>query len=170
MSAKRTGGHIQIKHTCQQPCLTPARCSRTVLTSVHALLARRRDNRLTQLTVRRQTLTITYQMNAGQRDERLVQTVERVGEMVSVEKTVPEVCLSTLMLPLKMKDVPKYFKRIRLERSLCRRGDLNPTAYLPPTGHPTGNQRTYHARRCEKPILSPWIIPSMSIEGTPLDT
>jgi hypothetical protein len=53
--AKGTGGHIQIKHTCQQLRPTPARRFCMIITSVHTLLARRRDKRPTQLTVRRQS-------------------------------------------------------------------------------------------------------------------
>jgi hypothetical protein len=59
MLAKRTGGHIQIKHTCQQPHPTPERRFCAVITSIHALLGRdpvTHDDSVRQIE-RRQTLS-----------------------------------------------------------------------------------------------------------------
>jgi hypothetical protein len=59
MLAKRTGGRIQIKHTCQQPYPTPERRFCAVITPIHALLGRdpvTHDNSVRQIE-RRQTLS-----------------------------------------------------------------------------------------------------------------
>ena len=45
---------------------------------------------------------------------------------------------------------------------VCRRGDLNPTACLPPKGHSMDNHRTPQARRREKPVISPCVVPGIS--------
>src|SRR5262245_48024296 len=58
--AKRTGGHIQSKHTPQEPGPAPGGCANLRLLPIHTLLARRWDNRLSQLAMRRQTPRIAH--------------------------------------------------------------------------------------------------------------
>ena len=61
--AQGAGGPIQVKHAPQQPCPAPARCPSIGLTSIHTLLVWCRDDRPTQLTVRRQTSGIAHQVH-----------------------------------------------------------------------------------------------------------
>src|SRR5262245_24117074 len=58
--------HIQRKHPLEQPCPAPARRRGARLWLVEALLTWRRDNRLTQVAVRRQAPPIAHQMDVGQ--------------------------------------------------------------------------------------------------------
>jgi hypothetical protein len=81
-----------------------------------------------QALARHASPAMTMNVYGRTRNERLVQTVERVGRWSQSKKTVPEVCPNTLILPLKTKGILKHFKRLWLEKSKCRRGDLNPHA------------------------------------------
>ena len=56
---------------------------------------------------------MTMNVYGRTRNEHLVQIVERVGEMVSVEENVPEVCLSPLTLPLEMKGMLRVFQEVQ---------------------------------------------------------
>ena len=60
--AQRTGAHLQGKHPLQEPRPAPVRRRRAGLLFLHPLLARRRDNRLAQCAMRRQTPTIAHEM------------------------------------------------------------------------------------------------------------
>jgi hypothetical protein len=65
-SAQGTGGHIQRKHAPQEPGPAPGRCASLRLILIHTLLARRWENRLSQLAVRRQTPSIADEVDARQ--------------------------------------------------------------------------------------------------------
>jgi len=67
--AKRTGAHLQGKHALQEPRPRPIRGTPLCLLSVHPLLTRRRDNRLTQCAMRRQTPAIAHEMDVWQGDQ-----------------------------------------------------------------------------------------------------
>ena len=57
---------IQVKHAPQKPSPDPGRCASFRLLPVHTLLARCRDNRLSQLAVRRQTASIADEVDTRQ--------------------------------------------------------------------------------------------------------
>src|SRR5262249_3106441 len=61
---RKTCGHIQSKHTPQEPGPAPGRCASLRLLPVHTLLARRWDNRLSQCAVRHQTAGIADKLDA----------------------------------------------------------------------------------------------------------
>src|SRR4029434_1083242 len=65
----RAACHLQGKDALQQPCPTPARRRWLRLLLVYPLLARRGDDRPSQMTVRRQTPTIAHQVDARQGHE-----------------------------------------------------------------------------------------------------
>ena len=71
--------HIDRKHVLQQSCPAPARRYRTVLLFLYALLARRGDNRPTQVAVRCQTAAIAHQVDArqGHQGRQLLQEFHR---------------------------------------------------------------------------------------------
>ena len=69
-TTERTRGHSQRTHAPQQSCPAPVRCARLGLFPIHTLLARRRDDRPSQLTVRRQTPAIAEEMDPWQGHER----------------------------------------------------------------------------------------------------
>src|SRR6266705_4833589 len=69
-SAQGTGGHVQRKHAPQEPGPAPGRWARLRLIPIPTLLARRWDNRLSQLAVRRQTPRRADEVDARQGDER----------------------------------------------------------------------------------------------------
>jgi NAD(P)-dependent dehydrogenase (short-subunit alcohol dehydrogenase family) len=69
-AAPGTGGHIQVKHPLEQPCPAPARHHGARLRLVEALLTGRRDDRPTQMAVRRQTAAIAHQVDVRQGDQR----------------------------------------------------------------------------------------------------
>jgi hypothetical protein len=62
--AKRTGDHLQGKHTLQEPRPAPVRRHRAGLLFLHTLLARRRENCLAQCAIGRQTPTIAHEVDA----------------------------------------------------------------------------------------------------------
>jgi len=68
---RRQKGHVAISrsNTLQQSRPAPSRRLYTGITSIPALLARRRDDHSTQRTVRRQTPAIADQVHAGQRHQ-----------------------------------------------------------------------------------------------------
>jgi hypothetical protein len=68
--AKRTAGHLQRKHPLEQPRPAPVRRRRAGLLFLNTLLARRRDNRLSQCAMRRQTAGIAHEVGARQGHER----------------------------------------------------------------------------------------------------
>ena len=69
-TTKRTRGHIQSKHAPQEPGPAPGRGSSLRLLPVYTLLARRRDNRLSQRAMRRSTAGVTDKVDTRQGHDR----------------------------------------------------------------------------------------------------
>jgi hypothetical protein len=65
---RKTGRHIQIKHTAEKPAPVPIRDPRLRFFAVHTLLAWCGNDRSPQLAVRRQTATVAHQVGTRQGD------------------------------------------------------------------------------------------------------
>ena len=80
--AQGTCGHSQMKHTPWQPCPAPIRCASLRFITIHTLLARCWDNRISKLAVWRQTAGIADKVGVrqghdrGQHDYRLGQILD----------------------------------------------------------------------------------------------
>ena len=95
-SAKGTGGHIQGKHASQERGPAPGKGFRLRRLPVHALLARRRDNRLSKLAVWRQTPSIVDGVDARQGDDRR-QLLQNPGTSLGREPSLIELrCIPDL--------------------------------------------------------------------------
>jgi len=69
-SAQGARSHIQIKHPLEQPRPAPTRRLCIGITPIRTLLAWGRDDRPTQLTVRRQTATVAGKVDSRQGHQR----------------------------------------------------------------------------------------------------
>jgi len=78
-AAPGTRGHLHVKHPLEQPCPAPARRRGARLRLVEALLPEGREDRPTQVAVRREATSITHEVDVRQGHERcqLLQEFQR---------------------------------------------------------------------------------------------